>query len=85
MQELKFNHCKKEIQKHFGEETNFDGTIFEIKFEKLKRFSLEEIQKEAWEFFKNSDGVFVAIKTDKDKEIAAVIPSKFENTQGMKY
>jgi hypothetical protein len=42
------------------------------------------VQKKAWETFKNSDGVFVVIKTDKDKEIAAIIPSKFENTQGMK-
>ena len=27
----------------------------------------------------------VVIKTEKDKEIAAVIPSNFENTQGMKF
>jgi len=34
---------------------------------------------------RDSDGVFVDIKTDYDKEIAVVIPSKLENTQGMKY
>ena len=34
---------------------------------------------------KDSNGVFVVIKTDYDKEIAVVIPSKFENTEEMEY
>ena len=74
------NQSKEEIQKNFGKETNFDGKVFEIKKEQLKKGNLKKIQKKAWETFKNSDGVFVVIKTDKDKQIAAVIPSKFENT-----
>ena len=45
-------------------------TVFEIKKEQLKKGNLKKIQKEAWETFKNSDGVFVVLKTDKDKEIA---------------
>ena len=77
LEELKLNQSNKEIQKHFGKETNFDGTVFEIKKEQLEKGNLKKIQKKAWETFKNSDGVFVVIKTEKDKEIAAVIPSKF--------
>ena len=77
MQEEKFNQSKEEIQKHFGKETNFDGKVFEIKKEKLEKGKLKKIQKKAWETFENSDGVFFVIKTDKEKEIAAVIPSKF--------
>ncbi len=80
MQEEKFNQSKYEIQKHFVEEINFDGTVFEIKKEQLEKGNLKKIQKKAWKTFKDSDGVFVLVKTDKDKEIAAVIPSKFENT-----
>ena len=80
MEELKLNQSKEEIKKHFGEEKNFDGTVFQIKKDQLEKGNLIEVQKKAWETFKNSDGVFVVIKTDKDKEIAAVIPSIFENT-----
>ncbi len=43
---------------------------------------MKEIQKEAWKYFENSDGIFFVIKTEK-KEIAFAIPSKFENTEGM--
>ena len=34
---------------------------------------------------KDSDGVFVIVKTSHGKEIAAVIPSKFENTTDMEF
>ena len=32
-----------------------------------------------------SDGVFLIVKTDCDKEIAVLMPSKIENTQGKEY
>ena len=51
MQELKFNQSKYEIQKHFGEETNFDGTVFEIKKEQLEKGNLKELQEKAWHNF----------------------------------
>ena len=85
MQEEKFNQSKEEIQKHFGEETNFDGTVFEIKKEQLEKGNLKELQEKAWDTFKNSDGVFFVVKTDEDKEMAVVIPSKFENTEEMEF
>ncbi len=45
LEELKLNQSNKEIQKHFGEETNFDGKVFEIKKEQLEKGNLKEIQK----------------------------------------
>ena len=36
-----------------------------------------------WKTFKDSDGVVILLKTNYGKEIAAVIPTKIENTQRM--
>ena len=43
MEELKLNQSKEEIKKHFGEETNFDGTVFQIRKEQLEKWNLIEV------------------------------------------
>ncbi len=43
------------------------------------------IQKKVWNHLKDFDGVFIIIKTNYNKIIATLLPTKLESTTGMTY
>ena len=66
---LYFGKLRKKIKKDFGKDKNFMDNFWNQQTTTSKRM-FKKIQIKTWDAFKNSDGVFIVVKTECEKEIS---------------